>query len=386
MSLKDRMQQAFHERFGEKPRWLLRAPGRVNLIGEHTDYNDGYVLPMAIDRWMWLAIRPREDRLVLCRSLDFDEPARFSLDRLEHGDGGWGEYLKGVAWAMQEEGAHLIGWEGVLAGEVPIGAGLSSSAALEMAAGRAFALAAEKTWEPEVMVHLCLRAEREWVGVNCGIMDQMIIAMGVEDHGLLIDCRTLETTNIPLPEGCSVLVLDTGTRRGLRESAYNERRRQCERAARHFGVPALRDVTLAHFLEEENRLEDVVRRRARHVISENERTLQAAHAMRSGDPERFGSLMDASHRSLREDFEVSSPALDAMVDLARREPGCHGARLTGAGFAGCAIALVAADEALRIAESVTAAYRKKMNVEPEAYVCRAVSGVEVVGPQGRTGR
>lgn len=378
MSLKKQVREAFRERYGEQPRWLIRSPGRVNLIGEHTDYNDGYVLPMAIDRWLWIALRPRKDRLVSCRSLDFEEPARFSLDHLEPEVSAWGEYLKGVAWAMQEEGAELQGWDGVLAGEVPIGAGLSSSAALEMAAGMAYTLAAEASWDPEAMAHICLRAERKWVGVNCGIMDQMIIALGVADHGLLIDCRTLETSNIPLPEGCSVLVLDTGTRRGLRESAYNERRRQCEEAAQHFGVAALRDVTLSQFRGEGSALDEVTRRRARHVITENERTLQAAEAMRSGDSERFGSLMDASHRSLREDFEVSSPALDAVVRLARREPGCFGARLTGAGFAGCAIALAESDQAHRIANSVMAAYRKETGGEPEVYVCRAVPGVEAV--------
>lgn len=366
------------KRFKGEPRWLLRAPGRVNLIGEHTDYNDGFVLPMAIDRWVWMASAPGDGRHVVCESLDMEEVVEFDLAALERETGGWGEYLNGVAWALQEEGLGLKGWQGVLKSNIPIGAGLSSSAALEMAAARAFALTADLPWNPREMAGLCQRAEREWVGVNCGIMDQMICALGEEDHGLLLDCRTLETQQIPLPRPCSVLILDTNTRRGLHTSAYNERRQQCEQAAHFFGVQALRDVSLERFNAEASQLEDTVRSRARHVIMENERTLQAAQAMQAGDPQRLGTLMDESHESLRADFEVSSPALDTIVDLARREQGCYGARLTGAGFAGCAIALVEATKADQIAKSVSAAYHDRTGLEASAYRCRAVRGVEVI--------
>jgi galactokinase len=209
-------------------------------------------------------------------------------------------------------------------------------------------------------------------------MDQMICALGKEDHGLLLDCRTLETQQIPLPRSSSILILDTGTRRGLHASAYNERRQQCEQAARFFGMKALRDVSLDRFNVEAGLLKDIVRSRARHVITENERTLRAAQAMQAGDPERLGALMDASHESLRAEFEVSSPALDTIVDLARRERGCYGARLTGAGFAGCAIALVEETRADQISESVSTAYRDRTGLEASAYRCRAVRAVEVI--------
>lgn len=369
---------AHQKRFEGVPRWLLRAPGRVNLIGEHTDYNDGFVLPMAIDRWVWLAVRPREDRRVVCESLDMENVADFDLDRMDKDSEAWNEYLKGVAWALQDAGKELRGWEGVLKGDIPIGAGLSSSAALEMAAAKAFALASDLPWNPREMARLCQQAEREWVGVNCGVMDQMICALGEVDHGLLIDCRTLETEQIPLPRGCTILILDTGTRRGLRDSAYNERRRQCEQAARFFGVQALRDLSLDQFQPKAGQLEDVVRRRARHVISENERTLEAAQVMRAGDAGRLGALMDASHESLRVDYEVSSPVLNAIVRLARREHGCYGARLTGAGFAGCAVALVEENKAQQISESVSTSYHDETGLEASVYVCRAVRGVEVL--------
>ena len=227
----------FTRQFAAPPRWVVRAPGRVNLIGEHTDYNDGFVLPMAIDRAVWIALRPRDDRRVLVRSIDYNESEEFSLDGLVRRQAGWIEYLKGTAWALQDAGWGLVGWEGVLAGDVPLGAGLSSSAALEMAAARALAAAANAPWNPAAMAKLCQRAENQWVGVNCGIMDQMISAAGQSGCAMLLDCRSLAFQQAPLPPGVVVVVLDTSTRRGLVDSAYNERRRQCEQAAAFFRVP-----------------------------------------------------------------------------------------------------------------------------------------------------
>ncbi|RME83849.1 MAG: galactokinase, partial [Caldilineae bacterium] len=241
-AIPDEVSARFAEMFGRPPTLLARAPGRVNLIGEHTDYNDGFVLPMAIDRAIWLAVRPRADQRVVVHSLEFDQTVTFSLARLQNEHAGWVEYIRGVAWALQEAGYALRGWEGVLAGDVPIGAGLSSSAALEMATARAFAAVSELPWEPKSMARLGQRAENEWVGMKCGIMDQMISAAGQAGHALLIDCRTLDTQPVPLPPATVVVVLDTATRRGLTDSAYNERRAQCEAAARFFGVPALRDL------------------------------------------------------------------------------------------------------------------------------------------------
>ncbi len=357
---------------------VVRAPGRVNLIGEHTDYNDGFVLPMAIDRAVWIALRPRPDQRVLLHSLDFEQAAGFSLDQLRHENAGWVEYCRGVAWALQEAGYSLAGWEGVMAGNVPIGAGLSSSAALELATARAFAAVSGWPWEAATMARIAQRAENQWVGMNCGIMDQMIAAAGRAGHALLIDCRSLATEAVPLPPGTVVVVLDTATRRELVESAYNERRAQCEAAARFFGAPALRDVTLAEFEALAGQLDPIIRRRARHVISENERTLQAAAAMCQGDAVTLGRLMDASHESLRQDFEVSRPELDTMAALARQQPGCYGARMTGGGFGGCAIALVETAAAPDFTTQVAAAYQAATGRQPKVYVCTATDGAEVV--------
>jgi galactokinase len=356
----------------------VRAPGRVNLIGEHTDYNDGFVLPLAIDRAVWIALRPRDDRRVVVHSLEYGETAEFSLEALCREDGGWIEYLKGTAWSLQDAGHVLTGWEGVLTGDVPRGAGLASSAALEMAAARAFAAAGGLTWDPIAMAKLGQRAENQWIGVNCGIMDQLISAAGRADHALLIDCRSLETRAVPLPPATVVVVLDTATRRGLIDSAYNQRRAQCETAAAVLGVPALRDSTIERLQQLGGRLEAVTLRRARHVITENARTLRAVAAMRRGDAAELGRLMNQSHASLRDDYEVSSEALNAMVEIALSHPACYGARMTGAGFGGCAAALVRAEEADDFSRRTTAVYRQKTGRAPAAYACRATNGTEAM--------
>jgi galactokinase len=383
VSLKEVVTQAFVRYFGGTPRFVVRAPGRVNLIGGHTDYNDGFVLPMAIDRAVWIALRPREDRQVRVHSLDFDETAAFALDAMEKAHASWVEYVKGVGWALREAGYRLQGWDGVLAGDVPRGAGLSSSAALELATARAFTCAAfdaeaEGAWDPVRMAKLCQRAENEWVGMRCGIMDQMISAAGKAGHALLIDCRSLQTEAVPVPPGTAVVVLDTATRRGLVDSAYNERRAQCEAAADFFGVEALRDVTPEQFEARSSELDRVIRRRARHVVTENERTLRAAEAMRRGEAGELGRLINASHASLRDDFEVSSEALNAMAACAQGEGGCYGARMTGAGFGGCAVAVVKEDAADVFADAVESCYRARTDVQPNIYLCRAADGAAVV--------
>lgn len=362
---------------GDQPR-LARAPGRVNLIGEHTDYNGGFVLPLAIDRATWIAFRPRRDGLVRVVSLDYNETREFNLDEFERGEASWIEYLKGVAHALQQAGHQLCGWEGVMAGDVPVGAGLSSSAALELAVARAFAASSALPWDPVRMAQAGQAAENNWVGVNCGIMDQLISACGKAGHALLIDCRSLKSQPVPMPPGTAVVVLDTATRRSLDGSAYNERRGQCEGAARHFGVDVLREVSMEQFREREQELEPVTRRRARHVISENDRTMRASQALLQGDAVVLGELMDQSHTSLRDDFEVSSPALNSMVEIARAQPACHGARMTGAGFGGCAVALVASREADAFVDAVASAYEASVGLKPGLYVCHASPGAELV--------
>jgi len=336
---------------------------------------------MAIDRAIWMALRPRDDGRVRLFSVDFDETVEFDLAGLAHSRLGWAEYVIGTAWALQDAGYRLAGWEGVFAGDVPIGAGLSSSAALELATARAFAAVSDLAWEPAQMALACQQAENNWVGLNCGIMDQMISASGEAGHALLIDCHTLDSEVVPLPPGVAVVVLDTATRRGLVDSAYNERQSQCEQATALLGVRALRDVSLADLEERGSRLPPLPYKRARHVISENARTLAAGAAMQGGGPDSgvaLGKLMNESHASLRDDFEVSSEELNVMVELAQGQAGCLGARMTGAGFGGCAVALVLAESVEPFARQVAREYEAKVGLEPAVYICQATDGAEIV--------
>jgi galactokinase len=372
-----RVARAFADHFGQPPSLLVRAPGRVNLLGEHTDYNEGFVLPMAIDRSAWIALRPRPDRRVVVRSLDFGEERAFDLGRLQHEQAGWIEYVKGTAWALAEAGLELRGWEGVLAGEIPVGAGLSSSAALEIATARAFAAASDLPWEPAAAARWAQRAENGWVGVQCGIMDPLIIAAAQADHALLIDCRDLRIQPQPLPPGAVVAILDTSTRRGLAHSAYNDRRARCEEAARVLGARSLRDVSVDELESRLAELANGLAPLARHVVHENARTLAAAEAMSAGDAVRLGELMAQSHHSLKVDFCVSSEPLDAMVTSADEADGCFGARMTGAGFGGCVVALVEAAAATDFAHSVEAAYRRRTGLEAAVYVCQPSAGASV---------
>jgi galactokinase len=369
--------ETFKQKFSTDPTTIVRAPGRVNLIGEHTDYNDGFVLPMAIDRTMYIALRPRKDKLVKVYSIDFDTWGEFDLGNLQK-DKGWLEYLKGMAWALQGEGYTLQGWEGVLTGDVPRGSGLSSSAALEMATARAFHEVSSFPWNPAKIALLGQKTENQWVGANTGIMDQMISASGQQGYALLIDCRSLETQAVPLPKGTVAVIMDTMTRHSHTESGYNERRAECEEAAKFFCVKALRDVSLETFNTKANELSDVVRRRAKHVITENDRTLQAAEAMKRGDAVVLGRLMNESGDSLRHDFEVTNDALDIMVDCARTEEGCYGARMTGGGFGGCAVALVKTENAATFAKNVAKSYKSKTDKDPQIYVCEPSAGAGVV--------
>ncbi len=376
--MKERVTGIFKSMFGAEPEVIVRAPGRVNLIGEHTDYNDGFVLPMAIDRAIWMALRPRDNGRVRLFSVDFDEMVAFEPAGLAHSSLGWAEYVIGTTWALQGAGYELAGWEGVFTGDVPVGAGLSSSAALELATARTFAAVSDLAWQPARMALACLQAENEWVGLNCGIMDQMISASGKAGHALLIDCRTLDTEAVPLPPGVAVMVMDTVTRRGLVDSAYNERQSQCQQAAELLGVVSLRDANLDDLEGQEPGLPPLPFRRARHVISENARTLAAVAAMRRGDGPALGKLMNESHASLREDFEVSSDELNVMVAVAQSQAGCLGARMTGAGFGGCAVALVKVESVAGFVEQVSQEYEARVSLKPAIYICQATDGAQVV--------
>ena len=373
---------AFQRTYGLPPALVARAPGRVNLIGGHTDYNQGYVLPAAIDRWTYFALAPAERREIRCRSAQFTGELVVGLDDLQGEAPPWSEYVRGVLWVLRQQGHALRPWRGLLMGDVPLGAGLSSSASLELALLRGLAAWLDLPWEPQAMARLGQRAERQWVGVQCGIMDQLAAACGRERHALLIDCRSLELEPIPLPAQIALVVLDTGTRRSLADSAYNRRREECAQAAEICGLQSLRDLTPERLGAMQRELGPALYRRARHVVSENQRVLAAAQALRRGDMAAVGALLLESHASLAEDYQVSSAALDAMVEIARQAPGCLGARMTGAGFGGCALALVSSEQVPAFSDDVRRVYAGRTGHKPRIYACRAVAGAELVWQGG----
>ena len=377
------LEQELTNLLGRKPGFVARAPGRVNLIGEHTDYNDGFVLPMAIDRDVTLVGAARDDRMVRAHSLDFDQTIEFSLDFIRHDPTAtWSNYLRGVAVAVRDTGFVLHGFDAVMKGEVPIGSGLSSSAATELAAIMAFKAAGAQSGAPFdehrldgiLAARLAQRAENHFVGVNCGIMDQFISSLGKAGHALKIDCRSLDFELVPMPAGVTILVVDTSAPRTLAGSAYNERRAECEAGAKLFGVKSLRDVPFAEFKRLRDTLPGPIMLRCGHVILENVRTIDAVDAMRRGDLEELGVLMSHSHESLRDLYEVSSPELDAVVEIAQAEPGVYGARMTGAGFGGCAIALVANEAVEAVSARIAEEYPRRTGRTPKIYPCVASDG------------
>jgi galactokinase len=359
------------------------APGRVNLIGEHTDYNDGWVLPMAIDRRVGVAFAAREDRVLRAHSVVFDLSTEVSLDELAPPGGSeWFDYVAGVAWAMASSGHQVSGADLLIDGDVPLGSGLSSSAAIEMAVALALCEVSGTSWSPVDMALLGQRVEREWIGIQGGVMDQFIATMGREGHALLLDCRTLDSSTVPFPDAAVVVVMDTGAPRTLAGSAYNDRSASCSAAVdilrrAHPAVRALRDVDLGLLESQGDRLDDTTYRRARHVVTENERPQAMADALSTGDLETAGGLMDESHFSLRDLYEVSSFELDLFTELAREHPACFGARLTGAGFGGCAIALVAAEYAEEFMEATHERYRQQVDLESSVFACRPESGARL---------
>ena len=379
-----RLRAAFRRQFGSEARFVVRAPGRVNLIGEHTDYNDGFVMPLALEQAAWIAASPRSDRQVVLWSENFEGRQEFSLDAIARaeGDGRWSNYIRGPAVVLAQRGRRLNGMDAVVWGDVPMGAGLSSSAALEVASALALVTAAGLKLDPLDLARLTQRAEIEFVGVNVGIMDQMISVMGQAGHALLIDCRTLACTPVPIPAECVIVVADTMKRRDLVDSKYNERRSECEEGARLLGVPALRDISWEEFQRREGELPEPVRRRCRHVVSENVRVLRCAAALRSGDSEAAGALMAQSHVSLRDNYEVSCRELDLMVEFASRQGGAYGSRMTGAGFGGCTVHLVKRDQAPAFQIGLAQQYAEATGLEPELYLCTPAQGAGLVPAEG----
>lgn len=378
------LRRRFGELFGAPPARVAFAPGRVNLIGDHTDYNDGFVLPMAIGRGVAVAFRARADRVLRAHSVAFKETRELLLDELAPpAKADWLSYLAGVAWALERAGRRPTGLDLVVDADLPIGAGLSSSAALEVAAARAFCDAAGLAWEPVLMAKLCRDAENGFVGVSCGLMDQFASAASTFGCALLLDCRAALATPVPVPESAAFVVMDTGARRTLVGSAYNDRLAACQAALLELrsqdpGLRALRDVTPALLLAARGRLDPVLLRRAKHVVAEIRRPAAMAEALQRVDLEAAGRLMDESHASLRDLYEVSSPELDLVCRLARAHPASFGARMTGAGFGGCAIALVSRAGADELIRDVQAAYRKESRLAGAFFVSRPEAGARLV--------
>jgi galactokinase len=384
-SLVPRTRSVFEAAFGAAPTIFVQAPGRVNLIGEHTDYNDGLVLPCAIDYRTVIAARERGDRGVRFVAADYDNAAdEYSLDapvdRLEAPM--WANYVRGVVRELVQRGLPMRGMDVVISGDVPQGAGLSSSASLSVAVCRLFAtLPGFEGLSPIDMALIAQRAENDFVGCKCGNMDQIISASGVEGHALLIDCRSLQTQPVPIPPGAAIMIFNSHISRGLVDSAYNTRREQCEAAARHFGVRALRDVDLAALQARGGELDPVVLRRARHVVTENARVAAAAEALADGDLARMGELMEASHVSMRDDFEITVPAIDRLVEIVKSVIGpAGGVRMTGGGFGGCVVALVPNGLVDAVREAVAQAYRSPNGDSATVYVCRASAGAGELAP------
>ena len=389
-NLVDYITNVFHETFGGAPTHLVRAPGRVNLLGEHVDYNDGFVLPAAIDRATYIAFSPMGSDLSTLFAVDFDQQASFSLQTIPlktQADGSalpeWAHYPAGVMWSLNEEQLKTSGLNAVFASNVPRGSGLSSSASVEMAFMLAWQTLSDWTVPAMQRALLGQKAENQYVGVNCGIMDQFASACGVENQLLLLDCRSLDWKTIPLPEDVAIVIADTTVRRKLTSGEYNKRRAACEEAVRLLRqdlphIQSLRDVSVEEFNRLADKLPAEVSKRARHVVEEIERSNQAEALLKAGNIQHFGELMNQCHASLRDLYEVSSPELNVMASIAQSLEGCYGARLTGAGFGGCTVNLVAHERAETFSELLAKGYEAETGYPPEIYITRASNGAELV--------
>lgn len=378
MNPKAKTQSLFAEEFGHPATHTIQAPGRVNLIGEHTDYNDGFVLPCAIDYQTFISCAPRDDHKVRVIAADYNSQIdEFSLNSpiLNHDSQQWSNYVRGVVKHLQKRNNSFGGADLVISSNVPQGAGLSSSASLEVAIGTAF----------QQLYHLPLdgvqialngqEAENQFVGCNCGIMDQLISALGKKDHALLIDCRTLGTKAVSIPKGVAVMIINSNFKRTLVGSEYNIRREQCETGARFFRQRALRDVSLDAFYALASEMDPVVSRRVRHILTENARTIEAASALEKGDLQRMGELMAESHSSMRDDFEITVPQIDMLVEIVKTTIGDRGGvRMTGGGFGGCVVALVPEILVPVVKEAVTSQYEAKTGIKETLYVCKPAQG------------
>ena len=374
---------AFHARFAA-PASLYRAPGRINLIGEHTDYNEGFVLPAAIEFYCWVAAAPRSDRKLVIHSENFKETAEANLDSLmlpskRH----WSNYPLGVAWALQGAGKRVRGANLLINGDVPLGAGLSSSAAIEVAVGFALLQQSGLAVDRTELAQLCQKAENDFVGARVGIMDQFVACHGRPSHALLLDCRSLDYKLVKLPAGIQLVMCNTMVKHEIASGEYNRRRAECEEGVRILRavlpeIRALRDVTAAQLEKHRLLLTPKVYARCRHVITENDRVQRAVRALEAGDIRAFGPLMGDSQRSLRDDYEVSCKEVDLMAEIAAVQPGVVGARMTGGGFGGCTVSLVESAAVDAFKKNVAAGYASRTGLKPEIYVSAASDGVKQI--------
>ena len=373
----------FKEHFNGQPR-VFCAPGRVNLIGEHTDYNDGFVFPMALEDYTTAAVSPRDDRALKIWSENMAEMITVDLDKNESRRGHWSDYIAGIARMLELDSFRLPGANIYLESNVPVGAGLSSSAALEISSALALLSTVNGEMSNAELAKVGQRAENQFVGMNCGIMDQFISVHGEKDHALFLDCRTLDYQQVPLPSAqIRVVICNTMVKHELGSSEYNKRRAECEHGVRIMsadfpGIKALRDVSLQQFQKVKNKLPDIVRKRCRHVISEDERTLESIDALNKNDLHRFGKLMNASHDSLRDDYQVSCKELDIMVEEARALPGVLGARMTGGGFGGCTVNLVKIDQVENFCVEIEKRYQRATGIKPKIYVSSPSQGAHEI--------
>lgn len=373
--------EIFNRHFDKQPQ-IVCAPGRVNLIGEHTDYNGGFVLPCAINYQTLIAFTPRNDNRVIAIAADYgnqrdefdiSEPIAMNDQQF------WSNYVRGVVDVMTKQYSLTSGVNMVISGNVPQGAGLSSSAALEVAVAKVISEVNDLNIEPKTLALIGQQAENEFVGCQCGIMDQLISACGEQQNALLIDCRNLETRAISMPKDTAVLIVNSNVKRGLVDSEYNTRRQQCEAAAKHFNVELLRDVSVETFKADKGGLDDVIMRRAMHVIYENQRTLDAADALVSGDLKTMGRLMRESHLSMKNDFEITTSEIDLLVDLINNQLGEQGgARMTGGGFGGCVVALLPQHLVPVVCDVIEASYHTATGLKESIYLCSAEDGVRLI--------
>ena len=368
------LQEIFHSKYGERPNMIVKSPGRVNIIGEHTDYNNGIVLPMAIDRHIKIAFKPRNDDKIKLQSIGFDSEINCSIHNVNF-RGDWQDYVISICWVLLKNNYELKGWEGVMTSNIPVGAGLSSSAALLLAILKVFSVTSNFKWDGLEMAKLARTAENDFLQLKSGIMDQMICALGRPGHAMLLDCRDLLSKFVTIPSNVKIIILDTLTRRELVDSKYNERVKQCEASAEYFGCSSLRDVDVKTFEEKKSGLDNLLMKRSKHVVYENNRVLEVSKAMKNNDVNKIGELINDSHYSLKNDYQVSSKELDIMVEIAQKEAGCFGARMTGAGFGGCAVALIDESFLEQFMRNIFNTYYLKTGIKPMIYISNPSSGV-----------